>query len=276
MEINTVAQLSALAHPKRLDLFRLLMRRYPDAVPAGEIARSLDLKANTASTYLSALRQVGLIRQNRVGVGLFYQAEIAAMRGLVAILLNECCQNRPDVCMTNHNHAAQSSMMRPPYNVLFICSANSARSIVAEAILNKIGEGQFIAYSAGMTPAEGPHTGIVKILSEHGYNTSELTSKNIDTFRHKTAPKMDFVITVCDRAANDECPIWSEKPMLAHWGLPDPIGSDTLGANTTQAFQKCYDALLKKLNAFVALPVGTLDRIPLQHALDDIARDIAT
>ncbi len=275
MEIGIVNQLSALAHPKRLDLFRLLMRRYPDSVSAGEIARTLDLKANTASVYLSTLRQVGLIRQDRVGVSLFYQSEISAMRDLVGVLLNDCCQNRPDICLTGPYCEARSEASQPPYNLLFICTANSARSIMAEAILNKIGADRFTAYSAGVAPATGPQTEVLQMLREQGHDISDLTSKNVDQFTQITAPKMDFVITVCDRAANDDCPIWSGQPIQAHWGLPDPVHINATASQATLAYRQCYDALTTKLRAFVDLPIETLDRVSLQHALDDIARGIA-
>ena len=271
MEIHVTDQLAALAHPNRLDLFRLLMRRYPDHVPAGEISRSLDLKANTASTYLGHLRQAGLILQQRQGASLRYQANVAAMTTLMGTLLGGCCQNRPDVCLSAHSEGNRAMPRNAPFNVLFICTGNSARSILAEAILNQLGNDKFRAFSAGAHPGDGPRPEVLSLLNAKGYDTSYLKSQSIDEFADM-APDMDFVFTVCDHAANEVCPTLPGQPMSAHWGLPDPASVEGTDAEKNLAFQQTYGLLLNRLKAFVALPIGTLDRMSLQHQLDDIGR----
>ncbi|MEX0286417.1 MAG: helix-turn-helix domain-containing protein [Paracoccaceae bacterium] len=273
MEIDVPSQLSALSHPKRLDLFRLLMRRYPDAVAAGEIASALDLKANTASVYLTALRNADLIEQTRSGTSLRYQVNLTAVRSLFSGLLSDCCQNRPDLCLPPFpaTDSAPMTSAKPPYSVLFICTANSARSIMAEAILNREGQGRFIAYSAGVAPAGSPHPEVLRLLGDKDYDLSALKSQNLDEFAGAGIP-LDFVFTVCDHAANEACPTWPGQPMSAHWGLADPVKVGGNDAEKQLAFQQTYGLLRKRITAFASLPIETLDRVSLQHRLDDIGR----
>ncbi|MFT7596412.1 MAG: protein-tyrosine-phosphatase/DNA-binding transcriptional ArsR family regulator [Paracoccaceae bacterium] len=276
MEPLIPEQLGALSHPKRLDLFRLLMRRYPNSVPAGQIAQALDLKPNTASVYLSALKQVGLIDQTRVGTSLQYSVNLAQVRGLFGGLLVDCCQNRPDLCLPSSTPTG--CIPRPksqkPLNVLFICTANSARSIMAEAILQTEGKGRFNAYSAGTTPAGTPHPAVLNLLKSKSYDFSGISSKSLNHFEGDSAPQMDFVFTVCDQAANEECPTWPGHPMIAHWGLPDP--TKATAAEKELAFQQAYGLLRHRIRAFVSLPIESLDQISLQHNVDDIGRMSAT
>lgn len=272
MESIVPDQLGALAHPKRLDLFRLLMRRYPQSVPAGEIAAALELKPNTASVYLNALRSAGLIEQSRFGTSLRYTVSLSAVHDLFANLLGNCCQNRPDLCLSGPFNIGDA-LMSPDkvYNVLFICTANSARSIMAEAILNREGNGRFRAFSAGTRPAGAPHGEVIELLTGKGYDTSGLASQSVDGFTD-TAPDLDFVFTVCDQAANEECPVWPGQPMSAHWGLADPVRAAGNEAQKKLAFQQAYGLLRNRITAFASLPIATLDRISLQHRLDDIGR----
>lgn len=274
METKIHDQLGALAHPRRLDVFRLLMRRYPDAVPAGEIAQALDLKPNTASVYFAALKQAGLIENFRHGTSLQYSVNLSSVRDLFANLLGNCCQNRPDLCLSLPNRTWDDPMKREnkSFNVLFICTGNSARSILAEAILRVEGAGRFNAWSAGTQPATVPHPEVISLLEGKGIDTSDLRSKSLEEFSGPAAPKMDFVFTVCDHAANEECPAWPGQPMSAHWGLPDPVRSTGTDAQKHLAFQQTYGLLRNRIAAFVNLPFATLDRISLQHNVDDIGR----
>ncbi len=271
MEIKIHDRLTALAHPKRLDLFRLLMRRYPDSVAAGHIAEALALKPNTASTYLNALKSAGLIQQSRTGTSLQYSANLSAVRGLFDDLLGGCCQNRPDLCLQPSEDPVMTSPDRV-MNALFICTGNSARSIMAEAILNSEGNGLFRAYSAGTAPSDGPNPNVLELLRQKDYDTSQLHSKSLDQFASADAPKMDFVFTVCDHAANEACPAWPGQPMSAHWGLPDPVKVEGTEAQKQLAFQQAYGLLRNRITAFASLPFETLDRISLQHKVDDIGR----
>lgn len=271
MEIEIHEKLAALAHPKRLALFRLLMRRYPDSVPAGHIAEALELKANTTSTYLNALKQAGLIDQSRTGTSLQYTANLPEVRGLFGGLLEDCCQNRPDLCLSSNGASLMPSPART-LNALFICTGNSARSIMAEAILNAEGNGLFKAYSAGTQPSGVPNEQVIELLKSKDHITADLRSKSVDEFSADGGPKMDFVFTVCDHAANEECPAWPGQPMSAHWGLPDPVKAEGTDAQKQLAFQQAYGLLRNRITAFVSLPFETLDRISLQHKVDDIGR----
>jgi protein-tyrosine-phosphatase/DNA-binding transcriptional ArsR family regulator len=264
-------RLAALAHENRLAIFRLLMRRYPDPVPAGEIAGALGLKANTTSAYLNALRQAGMIVQTRQGTSLKYAADLAGARQLMDGLMGGCCRNRPDLCLTGLKGDMAMDTTRP-FTALFICTGNSARSILAEAILNREGAGKFVAYSAGTHPKAGPHPEVLSLLTTKGYDVSGLASKGIDGFSRADAPLMDFVFTVCDHAANEECPLWPGQPLTAHWGLADPVKARGTEAERRLAFQQTYGLLRNRIAAFVSLPFASLDRMSLQHRLDDIGR----
>lgn len=271
MEIEIHDRLSALAHPKRLELFQLLMRRYPDAVPAGEIAQALSLKPNTTSTYLNALKAAELIVQSRSGTSLHYAANLPAIRDLFGGLLGECCQNRPDLCL---QPSAQPVLTAPNrvLNVLFLCTGNSARSIMAEAILNAESGGRFRAFSAGTAPSGTPNPEALAMLEQKGHDIADLRSKAVDEFATDSALPMDFVFTVCDHAANETCPTWPGQPLSAHWGLADPVKAEGTDAQRRLAFQQTYGLLRNRISGFVSLPFETLDRFSLQHKLDDIGR----
>ncbi|WP_170607765.1 helix-turn-helix domain-containing protein [Ruegeria arenilitoris] len=271
MEVKLQDKLGALAHPKRLELFQLLMRRYPDSVPAGEIAAALSFKPNTTSTYLNALKSADLIQQARDGTSLQYSANLPAIRGLFDQLLGNCCQNRPDLCLQATKDTVMTSKDRI-LNALFICTGNSARSIMAEAILNSEGDGKFRSYSAGTAPSNAPSPTVLDLLQQKDIDTSSLRSKSVEEFSGPDAPKMDFVFTVCDHAANETCPTWPGQPMSAHWGLADPVKAQGTDAQKKLAFQQTYGLLRNRITAFVSLPFETLDRISLQHKVDDIGR----
>lgn len=276
METIRFEQLGTLSHPQRMDLFRLLMRRYPDAVPAGEISTALELKASTASVYLSALREAGLITQAREGRSLLYRANVAAVRGLVGFLVRDCCQGRPDLCPPDLSDLPEGgpAMGNRKYNVLFICTGNSARSIMGEALLRDLGGDRFEAHSAGTRPYSELNPFAFEMLADKGLDTSKLRAKNVSEFRAENAPRMDFVFTVCDRAANEDCPAWPGQPISAHWGLPDPVKATGTEAERRLAFQQVYGMLKHRLSAFTALPLGTLDRISLQAAVDRIGAPV--
>jgi protein-tyrosine-phosphatase len=159
-----------------------------------------------------------------------------------------------------------------PFNVLFLCTGNSARSIIAEAILNKVGQGRFRAYSAG-SQSKGrinPHT--IELLQGLGYDTSALRSKSWNEFAKPGAPKFDFVFTVCDNAAVETCPVWPGQPMSAHWGVPDPAEAKGAPAEIGLAFKDAYRMLNQRIGIFVALPIRSLDELSLQNRLKEIGR----
>lgn len=160
-----------------------------------------------------------------------------------------------------------------PYNVLFLCTGNSARSIIAEAILAREGVGKFNAYSAGSNPAGEVHPYARELLRNLNHDVSGFRSKNWDEFGAPGAPHLDFVFTVCDNAAQEVCPIWPGQPMSAHWGLPDPASVEGVEAVKRQAFTETYRMLNNRISIFVNLPLRTLDRSRLQSRLTDIGKD---
>ena len=157
-----------------------------------------------------------------------------------------------------------------PYNVLFLCTGNSARSILGEAILNKIGRGKFVAYSAGSNPngVVNPHA--ISLLRRRAIPTGGLRSKSWAEFSGPAAPDLDFVFTVCDNAANEVCPVWPGQPMTAHWGVPDPAASDE--QKIDRAFRDAFQTLQRRIELFANLPVGSLDRMSLKKRLDEIGK----
>jgi arsenate reductase len=162
--------------------------------------------------------------------------------------------------------------MAEPYNVLFLCTGNSARSIIAEAILNKVGTGKFRAFSAGSQPKGRVHPETLQLLRGLGYDTSAFRSKSWGEFAEPGAPVMDFVFTVCDNAAGESCPLWPGQPMTAHWGVPDPAEAKGNPAEIALAFKDAYRMLHQRIGIFAALPIKSLDRLSLQKHVADIGR----
>jgi protein-tyrosine-phosphatase len=158
------------------------------------------------------------------------------------------------------------------YNVLFLCTGNSARSVLGEAIMNKSGGGRFTAYSAGSKPAGSVHPFARELLQKLDYPVSTLRSKSWDEFALPGAPALDFVFTVCDDAAAETCPIWPGQPMSAHWGVPDPVKAQGNEAEKRLAFAEAYRMLNNRISAFISLPLSSLDRLSLKSKLDDIGR----
>ena len=273
METTIPLRLSVLGHAQRLAVFRLLMRRYPDKVPAGEIAAALDVKPSTLSSYLSALMQAGLVTQSRDGTWLFYQADMGGIRETMDALFLDCCRGRPEICLSvyPHDDPENTPMTDTTYDVLFICTGNSARSIFAECLLRDAGNDRFNVYSAGTRPSSELNPFAVEVLRAKGHDVETLRSKNVSEFIGEDAPQFDFVFTVCDQAANEECPAWEGQPISGHWGMPDPVKVAGTEAEKSLAFQQAYGTLKNRIRAFSALPIQQLDRISLQKAVDDIA-----
>ncbi len=162
-----------------------------------------------------------------------------------------------------------------PYNVLFLCTGNSCRSIMAEAIMNRVGQGRFKAYSAGSHPSGEVNPHALALLKRMNHPTEELRSKPWDEFAraaNPNAPELDFVFTVCDNAAGEMCPIWPGQPMSAHWGMPDPALFEGSEAETAVVFADTYRMLNNRINLFVNLPIRGLDRLSLQKRLDQIGQ----
>jgi protein-tyrosine-phosphatase len=168
-----------------------------------------------------------------------------------------------------------SARIDRPFNVLFLCTGNSARSILAEAILNKVGAGRFRACSAGSQPKGKVHPETLRLLHGLGYDTTGFRSKSWAELAKPGAPALDFVFTVCDNAAGETCPVWPGQPMTAHWGIPDPADATGTPAEIALAFKDAYRMLNQRIGIFAALPLRALDRLSLQHKLDEIGRTAA-
>jgi arsenate reductase len=163
-------------------------------------------------------------------------------------------------------------MSESKYKVLFICSGNSARSIFAESILRKEAGDRFEAYSAGTKPRSELNPFALDVLQQKDHDISVLRAKNVAEFQGEGAPKFDFVFTVCNRAANEECPAWTGQPVSAHWGMPDPVKAEGTDAQKSLAFHQAYGGLQNRIKVFTALPIASLDRISLQKAVDNIGQ----
>ncbi|WIV50436.1 helix-turn-helix domain-containing protein [Marivivens sp. LCG002] len=264
MEKLAVEQFASLAHPQRLAVFRLLMRRYPTRVPAGAIASALGIKASTLSVYLGNLRSTGLITQEREGTSLTYAADTTAAGHLVDYLVDDCCRGRGALC-------PPEMVQDRPLSVLFICTGNSARSLIAETLVRDLGQGRFVAHSAGTTPRSAPSPLALAILERRGHDVSALRSKSLDHLLGAGSSRFDFVFTVCDAAANEDCPRWAGRPITAHWSEPDPVRVTGPLFERAEAFDRTYLNLRNRIEAFVALPFETLDRMSLQAKVDELA-----
>ena len=162
--------------------------------------------------------------------------------------------------------------MAETFNILFLCTGNSARSVMAEAILNRVGMGKFRAFSAGSHPKGQVHPETIRLLQSLHYDTSGLRSKSWSEFADPGAPLLNFVFTVCDNAAGESCPVWPGQPMTAHWGIPDPAEAKGTPAEIAFAFKDAYRMLERRLSIFVSLPLRSLDQLTLQNRLREIGR----
>lgn len=163
-------------------------------------------------------------------------------------------------------------MSDPLYNVLFLCTGNSARSIIAEALLKRHAKGQFGAYSAGSQPKGEVHPLSIELLARMNHDTSFARSKSWDEIAKPDAPQLHFVFTVCDNAANEACPVWPGQPISAHWGIPDPAAVDGSDAEKALAFSEAYRMLENRISIFTSLPLASIDKLSLQKRLDEIGR----
>lgn len=284
---DAIAAFAALAQECRLDIFRLLLRQAPYGLPAGQIAACLGIGASTLSAHLAQLERAGLLRSWREQQRIFYAADTAGFRTLVKFLTAECCGSHPELCgytlqddfwhdrqaMAGNLAEWQSPMHEKHiYHVLFLCTGNSARSILAECLLNRLGEGRFHAYSAGSQPRGAVHPYALDLLRQHEYPTASLRSKSWEEFSGPAAPPLDFVFTLCDEAAQETCPLWPGQPISAHWGLPDPAAAEGSEAEKRAAFAQTMRLLTQRLMIFINLPVTQLDHLSLRQRVDAIGK----
>lgn len=269
--------LYALAHDRRLDAFRLLVQVEPGGLLAGEIAERLNVLQNTMSGHLAALAQAGLVTAEREGRTVRYCVDVDAVRGLFSFLMDDCCGGRSELCDLSRPRDAlpfeKLIAAGRRFNVLFLCTHNSARSIMAEAVMNHDHGSRFRAFSAGSEATGEISPDAVALLDRLGYPIEGLRSKNWDEFAAEDAPKMDFVFTVCDDAAAERCPVWPGAPMSAHWGVPDPRAVTGDATQRRLAHLDAFRMLERRIGVFASLPFASLERVALKKRLDQIGAD---
>ncbi len=265
---------AALAQDTRLDLMRLLLAEGGSGLPAGEIAMRLGVPSSTLSFHLAALERAGLTQSTRQGRQIVHAARINGVRRLLTFLTETCCGGRPELCGDLARLfpplPEEDKGMTPAFNVLFLCTHNSARSIMAEAILQKIGGSRFHAYSAGSDPIKAPLRDVIERLKALGHDVSSLRSKSWNEFTGPNAPRMDFVIALCDILHGQTCPDFGEVAMTGAWPLPDP--AKFKGSPTERAIllNELYASLRRRIEIFTALPFASLDRMAIKARLDEI------
>lgn len=276
---TAIAVLGALAQASRLDIFRHLAQTGPQ--PAGQVGERFGLPLATLSFHLKTLQQAGLLGCRRAGRQLIYQARCDVVTDLMTYLMEHCCTLppfpvNPSTVIPLATLQRESTAMHQDkvYHVLFLCTGNSARSILAEAVMNRLGQGRFRAFSAGSVPTGQVHPLTLKLLALQGLPTEGLRSKSWDEFATPDAPPLDFVFTVCDKAAHEVCPVWPGQPMSAHWGVEDPAAAEGNDAQKMLAFRKALRELENRIKIFISLPIPSLDRIKLQSRLNEIGQTV--
>lgn len=275
MEIrDAAAGFAVLAQETRLALMRTLAAHGASGLPAGEIARTLGVQPSTLSFHLSALEAAGLVQSTRQGRHIVYAVRFAALRRLLVFLTETCCGGRPELCGDLARllpvDVDEGKAMQPAFNVLFICTRNSARSILAEAILERVGRGRFNAYSAGTEPAAHPMPEVLERLTALGHDVSQLRSKSWTEFLGPSAPRMDFVLTLCDVPEGEACPDLGSRPITAAWPFPDPAKFMGSPVEKAALLNELYGMIRRRLEAFTSLPFGSLDAMAIKARLDEI------
>ncbi len=270
-EHEAIKALAALAQDHRLKVFQLLMKHLPNGLPAGQIAARIGTSASTMSAHLAQLERAGFLRSWREQRHIYYAANLDGIRYLLTFLTEDCCGGHPELCdygspLSPLAHEREKPMNENVFHVLFLCTGNSAHSIMAESILNHLGQGTFIAHSAGSQPkgAIQPYAQEPPRLS----NGTAWRSKSWDEWSGPNAPSLDFIITLCDSAAQEACPIWPGQPITAHWGLPDPAAVEGSAAEQQRAFVDTLHRLTRRVSALTELP--SLNRQFIQQQLQTI------
>jgi protein-tyrosine-phosphatase/DNA-binding transcriptional ArsR family regulator len=265
---------AALSQETRLNLMRLLATKGATGMGAGELAARLGQAPSTLSFHLSALEQAGLVQSTRQGRHVIYAVRFMGLRNLFGFLTETCCSGRPDLCgdlaRLLPDQDDEEEHMSASFNVLFLCTHNSARSLMAEAILQQVGKGRFNAYSAGSEPASAPMPEVVAKLRALGHDVSSLNCKSWNDFSRPDAPRMDFVITLCDTLHGQQCPDFGDKPVTAAWPFPDPAKFTGTAVERATMINALYGKIRRRLEIFVNLPYSSLDRMALRKRLDEL------
>jgi arsenate reductase len=261
-----------------------------------ELTRTFALSQPKISRHLALLRDVGLVQARRQGIWMHYHiapdlpewaravldAALPAFRATAQGLSDQCAwANKPVACSTGapdelplESSTDEGFVIEPVYNVLFLCTGNSARSIFSEALLNHWGKGRFHAYSAGSHPRGGIHPLTLELLQRLDFPVEGLRSKSWDEFAQPGAPSMDFVFTVCDQARNETCPVWLGQPLTAHWGVTDPVAAEGNDMMKMLAFREAFRVLENRIKLFSSLPLGQLDRLRIKTEIDKIGTEM--
>jgi protein-tyrosine-phosphatase/DNA-binding transcriptional ArsR family regulator len=276
-EASAIEGFGSLAQPTRLAAVRHLLAVHPQSLPAGEIARLCEVPHNTMSTHLGILSRAGLISAEKDGRSMNYRADVSGFRSLLDFLSRDCCNGRPELCGDTFDLPSETiaveplgKFMMPAFNVLFLCTQNSARSIIAEALLEKIGRGRFRAYSAGSEPAEEPVPEVIDRLKALGHDVSRLHSKSWDQFKGPHAPRMDFIIALCDAPNGQFCPDLGAQFVTGAWPLPDPAQFTGSPTERTTLLNELYAMIRRRIEIFTSLPFDSLDRMAIKARLDEI------
>ncbi len=264
---------AALSQETRLALMRQLAAKGVGGMAAGELASALGQLPSTLSFHLSALEQAGLVRSRRQGRHVVYAVRLSGLRALFGFIAETCSPWRPGLggeLARLLPAEAEDDPMQASFNVLFLCTHNSARSLMAQSILEQVGKGRFNAYSAGSDPAANPMPEVIAKLRVLGHDVSGLHSKSWEKFTASDAPRMDFVITLCDTLQGQICPDFGARVVTSAWPLPDPAkftGSDIERASMINGL---YGMIRRRLEAFINLPYATLDAMALKKRLDEL------
>lgn len=274
---TAAAAFGALAQPTRVNLLRLLAGKGPSGMAAGQLASALGVPPSTLSFHLAALEQAGLVQHTRQGRSLIYAVRIAGLRSLLSFLTETCCGGRPELCgdlaRLLPDPDEDSRTMAAAYNVLFLCARNSARSLMAEAILEKVGRGRFRAYSAGSRPAAAPMPDVIEKLRGLGHDVSGLRCKSWKEFSRPDAPRIDFVIALCDMTDEQRCPEFGAQAVHAAWPLPDPAKFKGGAVERQALLNELYRGIQRRLEIFCSLSFESLDRLAAKARVDAIGEE---
>lgn len=258
---------AALSQETRLRIFRLLLRSGSEGLAAGAIGEAVQASSSNLSFHLSHLERAGLVTSRREARSIIYSANFGNAARLSEFLRDDSVAE-PDARVAGA--LIQTSGNGSPRNVLFLCSGNSARSIMAEAILRRDGGDRFGVFSAGSRPREAVDPLALEVLAAHGYPTTDLRPKDWLSFSKPGAPAIDIALTICDVTAGEPCPHWPGDPVSAHWGIVDPAAVETSPSERRAAFIRGFRLLQRRIAAFLELPLDRLDAIALSQELSAI------